>query len=153
MLCGIEVLESIKASNEKPVEAFAVSKQYKSARNADDEEGAVDEEPVKVNKKKKKKGKKPKKMRVQIREDQKAEPKASGKKREQMYGEYKPESYKKARVDFIKERRDQGDSFKDASDAWNESSMKAQLLCQMPVAELVRRRFVEKGTTSNPWAA
>ena len=156
-----EVLEAIKASNANHVEAFPACLQYKASRDADD--GAEDpEDPVKK-KKKKQKGKKkaPKKKRVHIQEVKAATAdeanqgnKTPGQKREHTFGDYKPETYKKARLKYIEDRRSStGCSFQEASDAWGGSDDKKNLLCKMPVGELIRRRFIPKGSTENPWAA
>ena len=65
---------------------------------------------------------------------------------------YTPNDYSAKRVEFIRKLRDGGMSHHEANNEWNESTLKKELLSTLPVAELVRRRFCPKGTTSNPWA-
>ena len=47
----------------------------------------------------------------------------------------------------------EGASTKVAQMAWNLSVEKKNLLKGVKVCELVKRRFLPKGSTSNPWAA
>ena len=63
-----------------------------------------------------------------------------------------PWDYGVQRGKFIQELRDGGMSFYDASQKWNDSDLKKSLLGKLTVSELVRRRFLEKGSKENPWA-
>ena len=55
---------------------------------------------------------------------------------------YKAGDCKQQRLKYIQRRRDVGWTFKEAADAWNESSRKAMLLAGMSKSELKRRRFI-----------
>ena len=55
---------------------------------------------------------------------------------------YKAGDYKQQRLKYIQRRRDVGWTFREAADAWNESSRKAKLLAGMSKGELKRRRFI-----------
>lgn len=64
---------------------------------------------------------------------------------------YVPMEYREKRFSFIQKLRDGGTSFADARQQWDESGTKKELLAGVPVGELIRRRFVPKGTKENPW--
>ena len=55
---------------------------------------------------------------------------------------YKPKEFAEARLNFIKIQRAQGFSFAEASKSWSASEERADLLADMPVSELKRRRFI-----------
>ena len=63
-----------------------------------------------------------------------------------------PWDYGTQRSKFIRELRDGGMSFSDASQKWNDSDLKKSLLGKLTVSELIRRRFLEKGSKENPWS-
>lgn len=63
---------------------------------------------------------------------------------------YTPKEYSAKRCEFIRELKDGGMSHFDANQKWNESSLKKELLSTLSVGELIRRRFVPKGTENNP---
>ena len=65
---------------------------------------------------------------------------------------YSPQDYSAKRFEFIQKLKDEGVSFGDAKERWNDSALKKALLSTLSVSELVRRRFCPKGTTTNPWA-
>lgn len=55
---------------------------------------------------------------------------------------YKPKEFAEARLNFIKIQRAQGLSFAEASKSWSTSEERADLLADLPVSELKRRRFI-----------
>lgn len=56
--------------------------------------------------------------------------------------DYKPKEFAEARLNFIKIQRAQGLSFAEASKSWSTSEERADLLADLPVSELKRRRFI-----------
>ena len=75
-------------------------------------------------------------------EAQKTEP-AVKKMRETTFGAYSPGVYRKARKEWIRDCKSWYDcTHKQASEWWNESNERAELLKDMPHTELVRRRFI-----------
>ena len=81
-----------------------------------------------------------------------SEPSAAPKTKNEAPGCYKPGEYKKARDEFIDNRKQDGDTYKEACAAWDTCSIKKRLLGTLPLAELKRRKFVGKDATSNPWS-
>ena len=77
---------------------------------------------------------------------------SNSKKRLLECGAYTPHDYKEQRAKFIGEQRAKGISFSVANAAWNLSREKAHLLAKVPVNELIRRRFLPKGSKANPWS-
>lgn len=67
-------------------------------------------------------------------------------------GAYTPHAYNEQRTSFIGEQRAKGLSYAVANAAWNLSREKAHLLAKVPVNELIRRRFLPKGSKANPWS-
>ena len=63
-----------------------------------------------------------------------------------------PKDYSAQKVAFIRKLKDEGVSNCDATQKWNESTLKKDLLSSLSVSELIRRRFCPKGTRTNPWA-
>lgn len=59
--------------------------------------------------------------------------------------------YGQIRSLFIKTQKSKGFSYKDAANLWDGSTEKAQILSLVPLPELKKRRFVERGVQSNPW--
>ena len=57
------------------------------------------------------------------------------------------------RLEFVNKLKEEGTSHRDACDRWHSSEQKKHLLKDLSVSELIRRRFVPKGTTSNPFAS
>ena len=49
-------------------------------------------------------------------------------------------------------RKEQGVSYQDACNLWNGSDAKKELLGPLTLAELKRRKFVEKDCEANPWS-
>ena len=134
--------------NEKPPEPFKVSEQYKSSWQNEDESP----EPKKVDTSSSKLKAKPKAKNSKRKKSKKGKPMVPATSKQKRFGEYQPEAYKKARVEYISEKRSQGASYAVANGAWNLSAEKAKLLSAVPVCELVRRRFLPKGSKENPWA-
>ena len=59
--------------------------------------------------------------------------------------------YSQIRSLFITSQRSKGFSYKDAVKIWDDSTEKAQILSLVPLPELKKRRFLERGVQSNPW--
>ena len=68
-------------------------------------------------------------------------------------GSYTPQVYGSMRLEFVNKLKEEGMSHRDACDRWHSSEQKKHLLKDLSVSELIRRRFVPKGTTSNPFAS
>lgn len=68
-------------------------------------------------------------------------------------GSYVPGEYAELRQKYIQGEREKGASFAEAKKKWDESFQKRKLLAPLSLGELVKRRFVPKGTKSNPWAS
>ena len=142
----------------EPTKPFKICETYKSAwesRAAEaghDGEGQDEEEKPPVVKpearksKAKKKSGKAKKSKNLIS----CEPK-NLKKRTYSGSAYQPHVYREEKGKFIVAARDKGVSYTNANMAWNLSKEKAALLGGLSVPELVRRRFLPKGSASNPW--
>ena len=60
--------------------------------------------------------------------------------------------YGSIRVKFLGERKAEGKTFQEAKALWDASEAKASYLGQVSVVELKKRRFLPKGSLSNPWA-
>ena len=66
---------------------------------------------------------------------------------------YEPQKYSQLRMEFINDQKEsKGLSHSEANEAWNQSTLKRKLLSHVSVSELRRRRFIEKGCDTNPWA-
>ena len=161
-----KVLDTIKSMNGSPVpEPFKISDTYQSAWKKradqagceddvdDEDEGGEMAPPVKL----RPKPAKPAKAKSKAKKKSKtlgvpASAPANVKKRQLDCGPYTPHAYKEQRAKFIEEQRAKGTSYSVANCAWNLSREKAHLLCKVPVTELVRRRFLPKGSKSNPWS-
>lgn len=78
--------------------------------------------------------------------------KAENVKKVHEFGAYEPEKYKQARLDFIDAKRKSGACWSMASAAWDLSDAKRELLKDLSIPELKRRRFLPKGAMKNPWA-
>lgn len=59
--------------------------------------------------------------------------------------------YSAIRTEFIKDKRSQGVSYRNAVETWDSSLEKAQFLASVSVSELVKRRFLASGSKTNPW--
>lgn len=59
--------------------------------------------------------------------------------------------YGKIRIDWVRGKVNEGFSYKEASNLWDESKEKATLLAPVSLGELKRRKFLPKGADSNPW--
>ena len=66
-------------------------------------------------------------------------------------GQYTPHLYAEKRKIFLGSAKLKGLSYKDANASWNSSKERALLLCDVPLPELKRRRFVSKSCTQNPF--
>ena len=158
-----QVLQSLEAMTKaEPTKPFKISDTYKSAWAAraadelgDDGEGADDEKPVVEPKAGKAKSKKKGKAKKQKKKNKSKTLIASGppnsKKRVATNSTYQPHVYREERGKFIEAAREKGMSYTTANMAWNLSKEKAALLGGLSVPELVRRRFLPAGSTSNPW--
>ncbi len=67
--------------------------------------------------------------------------------------ESKPEGwcYNSIRTKFMDKLRSDGKSFVEASELWDQSMEKARYLAPCSVTELKKRRFLPKGSNTNPW--
>lgn len=62
-------------------------------------------------------------------------------------------NYNKVRLSYINRvKKENKISFQDAQNMWDESPEKKNLLKDVSVKELKRRKFLPKGATENPWA-
>lgn len=61
-------------------------------------------------------------------------------------------NYASVRTDYIKKLQKGGMKYKEAIDDWNKSECKRSLLQDVSVKELKRRKFIPKGSSTNPWA-
>lgn len=59
--------------------------------------------------------------------------------------------YNSIRNEFIQNLRSSGKTFKESTDLWDLSLEKAKYLAPVSVGELKKRRFLPKGSTTNPW--
>lgn len=59
--------------------------------------------------------------------------------------------YAEHRNAFLKTKTNEGYSWVEAKNLWDESLEKAHVLSDVSVAELRRRKFLPKGSQSNPW--
>ena len=75
----------------------------------------------------------------------KEEPKSKPKKKSDW-------DYKSIRDNFISQKKAEGYTFSKAKSLWDDSSEKASFLGSASLQELKKRKFVPKGSTSNPWA-
>lgn len=137
-----------------PPTPFAQSAQYKKtfdAKDDDDDDGELAEAQAKKNTKKKKtrKGKKPGPAQVQRakkkQSDQAVQAPAAGEV-------CQANRYSELRTDFINKLKESGVKYKAAAEQWNNADLKRQLLANVPLPELKKRRFVTKDCTTNPWA-
>lgn len=67
-------------------------------------------------------------------------------------GVYTPQLFAAMRVEYMNKLKEGRLSHREASQKWQDSEEKKNLLKDLPVSELIRRRFVPKGTTTNPFA-
>lgn len=68
-------------------------------------------------------------------------------------GGYKPHQYQQLRSAYINRlRTEEKLSFSEGKKRWDSSSEKRAQLAPLSVGELIKRRFVPKGTKKNPWA-
>ena len=66
---------------------------------------------------------------------------------------YTPLRYAELRKHFVDDKMSTGLSWKNAQAEWNNSDRKRQLLSNVDLPELKKRRFVTKDCTKNPWAS
>ena len=59
--------------------------------------------------------------------------------------------YGKKKTEFVKRKRADGLSYIEAIAVWDDSYEKAELLGPVPLAELKKRRFLNKDCLENPW--
>ena len=60
-------------------------------------------------------------------------------------------NYASIRNTFITSRRFEGETFENAQKLWDASEEKTRYLAPCSVGELKKRKFLPKGSTSNPW--
>ena len=72
--------------------------------------------------------------------------------RSQSTGAYTPQVFASTRLQYIAKLKEEGLGHREASLKWNESEEKRNLLKDLSVSELIRRRFVQKGCQANPFA-
>ena len=151
----LKVLQFLKESLSKPAPVpFAQNAQYKKNMSRDEDDGDEDEieKPAQAKtqcKTKKKKNRKPKKGPARICDAKAAkQPVAEPSETE----EYSPHRYTLLRKDFIDKLKNDGVKHGAAVVDWNNSKLKRQLLCNVPLNELKRRRFVPKECQQNPWS-
>ena len=65
---------------------------------------------------------------------------------------YSANRYSELRKNFLDDLVKQGSKYKTACAEWDRSNLKRQLLGSLSLAELERRRFVEKTCDANPWS-
>ena len=119
---------------------FPLMEQYKKTwekRAAVDAMEAEDPEPPLKKKKIEKKGNAP--------------ASSSSEKKGTMGAYSPPHSYSRKRNEYM-EKLKEGPSHAEASSRWHESNDKKLLLKDVSLSELIRRRFVPSGATSNPFA-
>jgi hypothetical protein len=125
-------------------EPFAINKQYKANMvenqqgDGDNAEPSTVEPPVK------------KRKCSKSGDPDKASPKSNGAC--ETATAYVPKEYSSQKAAFIRKLKDEGVANSEATQKWNESTLKKDLLSSLPVGELIRRRFCPKGTKTNPWA-
>eukprot|EP00435_Cladocopium_sp_Y103_P030346 s1178_g7.t1 len=156
LVLPVHVLQLMKESMSKPAPApFAQSAQYKKnlTTDPDEDEDEMDgpaQAQAKPKRQTKKKKKPKKKGPAQVSHVKTAEqlpiPEPAAAE------EYSPHRYAVLRKDFIDKLRNDGVAYKAAVDDWNNSKLKRQLLCNVPLQDLKRRRFVPKECQQNPWA-
>ena len=145
-----EVLNQIKSTMEKVPEPFPISKQYKNRAGGN---GDLQDASVSKTQGTNTKGSKPKGPKSTENTNKKQLlGKVKAKKRIVDTGAYEPSVYADKRKLFMKQIRDAGHSHVVANCSWNLSQEKRDLLCDVPVTELKRRRFLPAGATTNPWA-
>lgn len=146
----MSALKNIKVDDAAP---FKVSAQYKSSWNEHEEAADKADEDKTIPERRPKKPKKPKKSKVLKSASSAASVLAAAESSKQKrYGQYTPHVYKQQRTQYIEARRAEGASYALANAGWNLSKEKAELLCEVPISELIRRRFLAKGAQSNPWS-
>ena len=146
----MSALKNIKVDDAAP---FKVSAQYKSSWNEHEEAADKADEDKTIPERRPKKPKKPKKSKVLKSASSAASVLAAAESSKQKrYGQYTPHVYKQQRTQYIEARRAEGASYALANAGWNLSKEKAELLCEVPISELIRRRFLAKGAQSNTWS-
>lgn len=143
----------------EPTKPFKIKETYKTAweaRAAADEHEHESEKPTIKNKGKSVKSKKPKILKGKKSKTLVPSGPSSSlpKKRANVEAgsAYEPHVYREQRDKFIAAAREKGSSYTMANTAWCLSTEKAALLCGLSVNELIRRRFLPAGSTSNPWS-
>lgn len=130
-------------------EPFAINRQYKVNMLEEQDEGGGDQNldptTVEPNVKRRKVASKPGPRA-------KPAPKKNPESCDAATG-YAPKDYTVKKSAFIRKLKDEeGISHSEASKRWDDSPLKKELLSTLSASELIRRRFVPKGTTTNPWA-
>lgn len=157
-----EVLNTLKDMNkDSGVTPFRISDTYKSSWNNrnvanDDDDNADDAAGGDKLRPKRPKAKSSKaktgKAKVKPAKVKRAPLTEETNKKRVATGAYEPHVYKEERSNYIEAQKNKRIPYAVACTAWNLSPEKAKLLAGVPVPELVRRRFVPKGSTTNPWA-
>ena len=167
-----KVLDSVKKLTAEPPTTFPLQTQYvksiDKARAAGiqpvEEDDDEDSEPgVKAKTKKAHPKHKPKskaKSKAKSKSSKPAEPKSScNKRKEPMKDSVKDKGetkwdYNRVRMDFIKKLMGEFPdlTFGQAREEWDNSKAKKDLLKNVSVQELKRRKFIPKGSDTNPWS-
>ena len=140
-----QVLDSLeKSTNSSSVKPFPLNAKYVPAvlaakgKDGNDEKDESDEGDD---------GGKPKKPKSKVKSKKKKQAKVSkptvSKQSDWQYG--------KIRTLFIETKKKAGLTYKAAAERWDESDEKAQILSLVSVSELKKRKFLEAGSTENPW--
>lgn len=164
----------MKEATEQPKVAFSASAQYKCNMQAKGDGGGDDDDeekeptgsgvvPVSLgHPKKKKKRRAPKKKRKKVVIPSRSELEGDGAPfvEDTKLGEdtkYQPGNLRKIQeayvVDFLSNERKAGrrPSRSEAIASWHGSLKRAQILSTLSVADLKRRKFIPKGSTTNPF--
>ena len=151
-----QVVDTLKQLGDAP-KPFSQSKQYKrnvknsKASKAEDPDAAeLAEAPSKGSSAKEKaKKKRPDVSKVKKSKSPPPVSETDGTK----IDVYQPNEYSRIKRDFINSvKESKGLTSSEAAKLWDSGPTKKRLLGTLSVSELIRRRFIEKGSQSNPWA-
>ena len=150
-----EVLNTLKEMNSTAdVKPFKINETYKSAWDQRAEQGDdPDGDVAVVQPKQRKKGKAKAKAVKPTRAPAAVSKVKNDMKRPASEVSYEPHVYKERRAKYIEDQKAKGCTHAMACTAWNLCPEKTNLLAGLSVSELVRRRFLPKGSTKNPWVS
>lgn len=144
------VLESLQKQLAKPVDPFPQHSQYIKEMEKNSAEGAApnaEPQPLGGGAAKGQPGKSSVTPQPAETTPARAKAKTNLPKRKDSSWEYGS-----IRAKFLGERKAEGKTFQEAKALWDASEAKASYLGQVSVVELKKRRFLPKGSLSNPWA-